>query len=423
MDAEKRAGGSEPLVTDLEEEDAGRLNVGSCNSCNSEQHYGNDPELQYVTFPPPWGLSLRVFACVVVSTVLAILPTLQSWQAHSCLGVFLLVITLQLSVPELPGAVIVLAGLALLGVSTTLQDSGSGLWSGFSESVTWLVTLSVMISLAVTQTGLGRRVAYLLLARLGHSNLGIAYALAGVEMVLGPAVVSNTARGGGIVAPVVQSITDVVENPRNKLYYTMVAYHMNLVSSAAFLTGSSGNSLVRDSAKKVFALDFSWSTWFVAELPSAIFAFISLPLLLHLLIRPVALDESEDVRSLAAAELSRMGGWKLQEKLLIAVFVILLVLWATEDQTGLGTAGIALFGLVMLLSLRLLRLEDLLRASKAWSMLLFLGGMLSIINGLIDLHVVKWLAEALQEMLKDLSGIPAALVIALLYFFSMYASA
>ena len=102
--------------------------------------------------------------------------------------------------------------------------------------------------------GLGSRVAFLLLQRLGGSNLGIAYAVACVEMILGPAVVSNTARGGGVVAPVVQSIVDVAHNPTNKLYYTMVAYHMNLVSSAAFLTGSSGNTIVRQSARQVGSL-------------------------------------------------------------------------------------------------------------------------------------------------------------------------
>ena len=157
----------------------------------------------------------------------------------------------------------------------------------------------------------------------------------------------------------------------------------------------------------------------MAQAPSALFALVTLPLLLHVLIRPTPLEESEDFRQLATTELDRMGPWKRQEKMLVGVFVMLLALWATEDQTGLHTAGIALWGVAVLLCLGLLRLDDVLGAKKAWSIMIYLGGMLSIVNGLIDLGVIAWLANAMQNALHGLTGVPAAIVIGLFYFFSM----
>lgn len=49
----------------------------------------------------PWNLVLRSVGCVAVAVVLAALPSLASWNAHVCLGVFLLVILMQLCVPEI----------------------------------------------------------------------------------------------------------------------------------------------------------------------------------------------------------------------------------------------------------------------------------------------------------------------------------
>ena len=145
----------------------------------------------------------------------------------------------QLVLPRVDGGALVIVALAVLGCTTTLADeSDVGLWYGFGECVTWLVTCAVLISLCVSSTGLGSRLAYLMLQRLGHSNLGIAYAIGMCEMLLGPAVPSNTARGGGVIAPVVEAIVNRQLHNENKVYFTIVAFNMNLVSSAAFLSAA-----------------------------------------------------------------------------------------------------------------------------------------------------------------------------------------
>ena len=117
--------------------------------------------------PPAKGrrsLLLRAAACLIAATVLACLPHLDSWRAHACLGVFIVLIFAQLAVPEAEGATLVVVGLAVLGITDTLGDaSGKGLWSGFGETVTWLVTYAVVISITVTRT-VSRALCVVLLA-------------------------------------------------------------------------------------------------------------------------------------------------------------------------------------------------------------------------------------------------------------------
>ncbi len=73
---------------------------------------------------------------------------------------------------------------------------------GYSNSVTWLVFSAFMVSSAFIKTGLGRRIAYILIGKFGSSSLGLGYVAAITDLILSPATPSNTARTGGIVYPI-----------------------------------------------------------------------------------------------------------------------------------------------------------------------------------------------------------------------------
>ena len=70
--------------------------------------------------------------------------------------------------------------------------------SGFSNSLIWLIGISMIISLSLTKTGLGARIGYWLISKFGTHSLGIAYSLTFSEFILAPVTPSNTARGGGL---------------------------------------------------------------------------------------------------------------------------------------------------------------------------------------------------------------------------------
>jgi DASS family divalent anion:Na+ symporter len=227
-------------------------------------------------YGPPWkrnkakakisaSLALRVAACCIAAA-LSVLPQLGVWKAHVVLAIFLFTIVGLVALPEVPGTALVICGLAMLGITGASQDhrfcleppdsitsydkSCSGLWWGFSASVTWLVVNAILISSAVQSSGIGRRIALELLQRLGHSNLGMAYALCAAELILAPVVPSNTARGGGCLSPVIQAVCNQVTLDARP-FVVLTAAHANLLSSSMFKTGSSGNQLVADAAKEV----------------------------------------------------------------------------------------------------------------------------------------------------------------------------
>ena len=77
---------------------------------------------------------------------------------------------------------------------------------GFSNSTIWLIVVAFLISRGFITTGLGRRIALLFVSRIGGRMLGVSYGLALADLVLSPAIPSATARGGGIMAPIMRSV-------------------------------------------------------------------------------------------------------------------------------------------------------------------------------------------------------------------------
>jgi hypothetical protein len=101
-----------------------------------------------------------------------------------------------------------MGAMALLGVATTAFSGTLSInqaLSGFGNSTIWLIVIAFFISRGFIKTGLGSRIAYLFMAALGRKTLGLSYGLIATDLVLAPAIPSNTARAGGIVYPLVRA--------------------------------------------------------------------------------------------------------------------------------------------------------------------------------------------------------------------------
>ncbi len=59
--------------------------------------------------------------------------------------------------------------------------------------------------------------------------------------------------------------------------------------------------------------------------------------------------------------------------------------------------------------------------AAAWDTLLWLGGLISMADALRETRFVDWFAEQVQSGLGSTTGITAAVAIAVVYFYSMYA--
>ena len=89
--------------------------------------------------------------------------------------------------------------MAIIGVAATALTGtlkiGDAL-SGFGNNTVWLIGVAFFVSRAIIKTGLGARIALHFMKRFGKKTLGLSYGLGLADLVLAPAMPSNTARAG-----------------------------------------------------------------------------------------------------------------------------------------------------------------------------------------------------------------------------------
>lgn len=118
--------------------------------------------------------------CIVVPILIwfSPVPPGLSTPAWNLFGVYIGTI-LGLMLRPVPEPVVLIASLAVAGL---IFKNGSVVLAGYANSTTWLVFSAFMVGTAFTETGLGKRIAFLLIRKFGKTTLGIGYVAAVTDL-------------------------------------------------------------------------------------------------------------------------------------------------------------------------------------------------------------------------------------------------
>ncbi|WP_419870182.1 anion permease [Chryseobacterium sp. CT-SW4] len=298
--------------------------------------------------------------------------------------------------------------------------------TGFGDKVIWLIGISFFIARGFIKTGLGNRIAFLFIRIFGKSSLGLAYGLGLADVCLAPAIPSNTARGGGIIYPIMKSMAisfdSVPDKPEThrKLgsFLTLNSYYMNLIASSMFLTGTASNPMCQKFAANL-GIDITWMSWAAAGfLPGAV-AFFVVPLVLYKLYPP-ELKKTGDAPKMAAQKLKEMGPISRHEWLMLFAFFILLALWIFGGTLSIDATTTAFIGLTLLLLTSVLTWEDVKAEKGAWDTIVWFAVLVMMASSLNELGFIGWFSDLIKAKIGGLSWQTAFPVIILVYFFSHY---
>lgn len=346
--------------------------------------------------------------------------TPQAWHIFS---VFIAVI-LSFILRPYPMGMTVLIGLFTLVATRNISLKES--LSGFGDTTVWLVIAAFLIAGAVLDTGFGRRVSLWLVVRLGKSIKGLAYAVCGSEFLLGPVIPSNTARGGGIHAPIVNSLSHSLGSTpssrpeRAGQFLSLVGSHANLIAASMYMTGMAANPLVSRAAEDIFGIEFGWGTWALGAIVPGILSLLLLPQLIYYLTKP-ELKDGRAAQATAREELAKLGRMGSREKVMMTVLIGMLALWSSSFLHGMSTALVAWLGVIALLLSGTQRWKDIIQNDRAWDTLIWLGGLLTMANMLSDYGFIDWFVGQLEMIVTGMGGLLVVIVLALFYFYSMYA--
>lgn len=297
--------------------------------------------------------------------------------------------------------------------------------SGFSNGTVWLIFGAFMFALGYEKTGLGRRIALLLVRAMGRKTLTLGYAVTIADLLLAPFTPSNTARSGGTVYPVIRNLPPLYDSKPNDpsmrrmgSYLMWVALAATCVTSSMFLTALAPNLLAVELVKKTVQIEFTWISWFMAFAPVGILLLLLIPLLVYW-IYPPEVKEGAEVPAWAAKELEKMGPLTQREIILGVLVLIALLLWIFGGDIMQATTA-AIIVISLMLVLRVVTWDDIVSNKAAWNTLAWFATLVALAGGLSQVGFVKWFAGTMSEHLTGVSPTTAIIALLVLNFFGHY---
>lgn len=293
---------------------------------------------------------------------------------------------------------------------------------GFGNNSIWLIAMAFFISRGFVKTGLGRRIALQFVKLFGKKTLGLAYSLVGVDLILAPATPSNTARAGGIMFPIIKSLSESFgSSPKDGTERKMGAFLIftefqgNLITAAMFLTAMAGNPLAQNLAEKTAHVHITWMNWFLAALVPGLVSLIVVPFIIYKMYPPTV-KETPNAKQWAENELANMGPISIAEKFMTGIFIVALALWVTGSFIHVDATLTAFIALALLLLTGVLTWKDILNETGAWNTLVWFSVLVLMADQLNQLGFIPWLSQLIAHSLHGLSW-PIVIVLLILFFF------
>ncbi|MCY1564611.1 anion permease [Staphylococcus pettenkoferi] len=365
---------------------------------------------------------LPVVVGIILWLITPIRPEGLSADAWHMFAIFVATIIGCITQP-LPIGAVAMIGFTLTVLTGTVDIDPAV--KGFGNSSIWLIAMAFFISRGFVKTGLGRRIALQFVKLFGKKTLGLGYSLVGVDLILAPATPSNTARAGGIMYPIINALSKSFgskadDGTARKMgsFLIFTEFHGNLITAAMFLTAMAGNPLAQSLAQHEH-IHITWMNWFLAALVPGIVSLIVVPFIIYK-IYPPEIKETPDAKSWADNELKDMGHMHRDEKFMIGIFLVALILWVLGSVIDMNATLTAFIALSLLLLTGVLSWSDVLKETGAWNTLIWFSILVMMASQLNELGFIPWLSMTIAGSLGGLSWPVVLVLLILFYFYSHY---
>ena len=378
-------------------------------------------------------LAFLLLALVLYGIVLALpQPAGLSASGQVALGLLVLVVVLWISECVSPAnSAVVLVGAAVLGLmGTSLTEGGkvmnssaalTTMLSGFSSTAVLLVAAALFLAVALKHTGLDKRIALIVMSKIGVSPARLILGAMIVGFVLALFIPSATARVGAVI-PIMIGITAALGMAVNS---SLGATLMIVTACACSIfnmsikTGAAQNIISLNFMQQAFGKNITWADWFITALPFTVGMCVVLFFAALWILRP-DVPKGEEVSVKLREQLAALGPVSAAEKRLMAVAALLLVMWSTEgmlhpfDTTTTTQIGIALLLMPKIGVMHWSQAEKLV----PWGTIVLFAASISLGNLLSKTGAAGWLAQQTLGQL-GLSTLSVVAVIGALSLFSI----
>lgn len=329
--------------------------------------------------------------------------TVQAWHMFAIFvsAIFAVIIN------AMPILVAAMAAMVVLTVTGELETSVA--FGGFGSGFIWLIVVAFIIGHGVINSGLGKRIAYCLIAICGKTTMGLGYALVMADALIAAAFPSNTARSG-VLYPIALSVakgcgSNPDEATRKKLgaYLMMTSMAGLTISSMLWMTAMAANPTGVAIAEDLgIGIEISFGSWLLAASLPAVVALFVLPRFLFKYFPPEMTDTPAAPKE-ALAQLREMGSFSKSETIMSVTFLAMVLLWATGGMHGIDKTIVAFLGLTVLMISGIITLDDISKSGDALSTLIWFAILYTLSSQLNALGFMGYVGEQLGGVVGGFS--------------------
>lgn len=298
--------------------------------------------------------------------------------------------------------------------------------SGFGSASLWLLITGFVISIAMTRTGVAKRIALLIMKGLGRTPAGAIGASMLANFVIAPLTPSNTARTAAML-PIVEGIAEAYKakpgssNANFGKALALSATFTSNITGSAFLTGTIPNpvSIGLIAAAVGGSIFTTWSYWALAAIPTNIII-LGATLWLCLKLHPPEVKTVPGGLTYVDEQLAEMGPISMPEKKAIGYFILALILWSTDAIHNLNSTMIAFLVslFIFLPKIGVLEWKDT-EKSLPWELFMYFGGVLTLSGVLMQTKSFEWIIKAGMSLI-GLESMPMMPLLIILIGFSIF---
>lgn len=306
---------------------------------------------------------------------------------YAMLAIFAASIVLWIteSVPNYLTSLFVIIAMVLTGVTTEKVA-----YAQLGHPVMWLNILSFVLASMLVKTRVAKRFALWFVIRFGRNATWIFFSFIVINLVLSIFISATTAKAT-ILLPifmVIAAIYGARPDNRNNFGRNIVLQNLFQINMGAsgIITGSGANLLAGSLiAGSIGAEFFGFQDWFIAAFPLCMILILIGWVVGTKLIFPMKPEERvpqiEGGMQRLKKEFDALGKMTVGEYKSIAIFVIVLILWATDKQHGISQTAVAFMGAVVALlpGIGVVKWNDV---DIPWHLMLFSAGAYTLGSGL-----------------------------------------
>lgn len=363
---------------------------------------------------------------ILVFLILVLIPAPEGLepQAQKAIAIFSSALVLWVS-GSLPIYLTSMIAIIMLSLSGTAEEKTAFGTLGFD--VIWLMVSAFILTSAMIKSNLARRFALWMVTKFGQTPKKTLLVLIFINFALAFFVPSTTARAT-LMVPICLILLEIYKATPGKSNFgklmMLQGVQADAIATSGVMTATAANIIAVGFINEQAGGSIGYMDWLAASMPTAIITMLLTFFVGLKLFSIKGESDFEGAMSKLKEELKKLGTLTVDEKKAMAIFLITVLLWATEDyhkalfgfEISVYMTAVIAGVLCLLPRVGLLTWKE---ANIKWDLMIFAAGAYAVGNALEKSKGAEWMINKVVYGL-GLEQMNHMLVYIVVIFISMY---